>query len=67
MNMQYVHLSSDLNTAANVGKRHDSWPLIFEVQARQMHMDGAVFYHSGNDGTWMCEAVNPKYIRLLCL
>ena len=33
----------------------------------EMHRDGAVFYHSGNDGTWMCEAVNSKYIRLLCV
>ena len=65
MNRQYVHLSSDLDTAMRVGKRHDSKPVIFEVQARQMHKDGVVFYHSGNDGTWMCEAVNPKYIKLL--
>ena len=67
MNRQYVHLSSDLDTAVRVGKRHDSRPMIFEVQAGQMYRNGAVFYHSGNDGTWMCEAVNPKYIRLLCL
>ena len=67
MNRQYVHLSSDLDTAMKVGKRHDSKPVIFEVQAGQMYRDGVVFYHSGNDGTWMCEAVNPKYIRLLCL
>lgn len=65
MNRQYVHLSSDLDTAMLVGKRHDSKPVIFEVQARQMYKDGVVFYHSGNDGTWMCEAVNPKYIKLL--
>lgn len=65
MNRQYVHLSSDLDTAMRVGKRHDSKPVIFEVYARQMHKDGVVFYHSGNDGTWMCEAVNPKYIKLL--
>ena len=67
MNRQYVHLSSDLDTAMRVGKRHDSKPMIFEVQAGQMYRDGAVFYHSGNDGTWMCEAVNPKYIKLLCV
>ena len=67
MNRQYVHLSSDLDTAMRVGKRHDSKPVIFEVQTGQMYKDGAAFYHSGNDGTWMCEAVNPKYIRLLCL
>lgn len=67
MNRQYVHLSSDLDTAVRVGKRHDSQPVIFEVQAGQMHRDGVVFYHSGNDGTWMCEAVEPKYIRLPCL
>ena len=31
MNRQYVHLSSDLDTAVRVGKRHDSQPMIFEV------------------------------------
>lgn len=31
MNRQYVHLSSDLDTAMRVGKRHDSKPVIFEV------------------------------------
>ena len=67
MNRQYVHLSSDLDTAVRVGKRHDSRPVIFEVQAGQMYRNGAVFYHSGNDGTWMCETVNPKYIKLLCI
>ena len=63
MSRQYVHLSSDLGTATKVGKRHDAIPVILVVDAGMMAADGVMFYHSGNDGTWMCEAVAPKYIR----
>lgn len=63
MNRQYVHLSSDVQTARKVGLRHDSRPVILVVDARQMYADGWKFYHSGNDGTWMCEHVPKQYIK----
>lgn len=62
MNRQYVHLSSDVETALKVGLRHDRHPIILSVNAIKMYEDGLTFFHSGNDGTWMCEYVPVKYI-----
>ena len=62
MNRQYVHLSSDVEPAKKVGKRHDSKPIILTIDSKRMHSDGFRFFHSSNDGTWMCDAVPSKYI-----
>ena len=62
MGRQYVHLSRDIDTALKVGKRHDGTPVILKVNAKKMHADGCLFYHSANDGTWMCNEVPPRYI-----
>lgn len=62
MNRQYVHLSSDIATAMKVGERHDRNPVILTIDAAKMHADGMKFFHSVNDGTWMCENVPFRYI-----
>jgi len=62
MNRQYVHLSSDVATARKVGERHDRNPAILVIDAAKMHADGMKFFHSANDGTWMCEKVPFRYI-----
>ena len=62
MNRQYVHLSSDVATARKVGERHGKNPVILTVDAAKMHADGMKFFHSANDGTWMCENVPFRYI-----
>ena len=63
MNRQYVHLSSDKATAEKVALRHDKkHVIILTVNSGQMHKDGFKFFHSANDGTWMCESVPTKYI-----
>lgn len=63
MNRQYVHLSSDKATAEKVALRHDKKQvIILTVNSGQMHKDGYKFFHSANDGTWMCESVPLKYI-----
>ena len=67
MSRQYVHLSSDIETAVRVGKRHDSRPVILKINTKQMAADGFKFCHSGNDGTWMCERVPHKYICCISL
>lgn len=65
MNRQYVHLSEDIATAEKVGMRHDRNPVILAVDAAKMHSDGFKFFHSANDGTWMCEKVPIKYTFLI--
>lgn len=57
----YVHLSKDRETASNVGSRHGT-PYVLEIDAEQMHKDGVKFYVS-NNGVWMTEYVDRKYIK----
>ena len=59
MSRQYVHLSSDFQTAIEVGRRHGS-PVVLTIYAEAMAQDGVIFYRSEN-GVWLCEHVAPKY------
>lgn len=63
MSRQYVHLSSDIETAIKVGKRHGS-PRIFQVNSQQMYKNGYHFYLSDNH-VWLTDHVPPEYIQLL--
>ena len=57
----YVHLSGDVDTAVNVGKRHGK-PVIYEVSSGKMHRDGIVFYRSAN-GVWLTKSVPVEYLK----
>ena len=59
----YVHLSRDLETAVNVGKRHGK-PVVYQVKAGQMRRDGYKFYLSKN-GVWLVKQVPAKYLRMV--
>lgn len=59
-NRQYVHLSSDIETATIVGKRHGQL-IIFKVNSEQMHKDGFQFYLSDNK-VWLTDYVPIKYL-----
>ncbi len=56
----HVHLSSDIETAIAVGRRHGK-PIVFDVDSTQMHADGLKFYQSEN-GVWLTENVPAKYL-----
>lgn len=60
---QHVHLSSDIETAINVGSRH-GYPKVFEVNAEQMNKAGIEFYLSENN-VWLTNFVDKKYIRVI--
>lgn len=62
MERLYVHLSTDVETATNVGKRHGT-PVIFQVNAEQMQKDGYDFFQSVN-GVWLIKEVPVKYLEL---
>ena len=62
MSRQYVHLSSDFQTAIEVGRRHGS-PVVLTINAEAMAQDGVIFYRSEN-GVWLCEHVAPKYFSI---
>ena len=59
----YVHLSPDQETAEKVGRRHGE-PVIYLVDAGQMHRDGYLFYLSAN-GVWLTKAVPATYLKRL--
>lgn len=62
MNRQHVHLSVDMVTAMEVGKRQGK-PRIFMVAASDMASAGHEFWISSN-GVWLCESVSKEFIYL---
>lgn len=62
-NRAYVHLSKDIQTAINVGKRHGKNVIVFEVDGNQMKRDGYKIYESLN-GVILTKEVPPKYLKL---
>lgn len=57
---QHVHLSADIQTARQVGKRHGP-VAILQVRAADLAQTGQAFYLSAN-GVWLTEAVPVKYL-----
>lgn len=61
MNRDYVHLSSNYDTAIEVGKRHGN-PTVLTINSQKMHKEGAEFYLSTNR-VWLTEFVPINYIK----
>jgi putative RNA 2'-phosphotransferase len=59
MSRQYVHLSSDIETAKLVGKRHGNVKIII-IDAIKMFKDGYKFYIADN-GVILTDIVPTKY------
>ena len=64
MGRQYVHLSTDILTALEVGRRRDRDPVIFEVAAKSCHDNGIRFFHVG-ETIWTSEAIPPRYLKMI--
>lgn len=61
----YVHLSTDYNTALNVGSRHGK-AVVFKVDTAEMISDGHKFYFSVNK-VWLTEIVPAEYLELIAI
>lgn len=61
MGRKYVHLSRDIETAVNVGKRHGK-PVVLKVDTKKMTEDGMKFYLSEN-GVWNTVMVPADYLE----
>ena len=61
MSRQYVHLSKDIDTAMEVGKRRDLEPAILKIDTQKAIDEGVKFY-IGNEKVWLADYINPKYI-----
>ncbi len=57
----YVHLSGDVETATNVGRRHGRL-VLYKVNSGRMNKDGYIFYRSVN-GVWLTKAVPVEYLE----
>lgn len=60
MQRHHVHLSADVPTARNVGRRRGA-PVILRVDARAMREAGHVFLRTPND-VWLTETVPSTFI-----
>jgi len=61
-NRNYVHLSSNIETATKVGSRHGEI-IILIVDSKRMHEDGHKFYISKNN-VWLVDQVPKEYITV---
>lgn len=57
---QYVHLSSQVETATDVGQRHGK-PIVLRIDAGAMHNQGYQFYRADN-GVWLTERVPGEFL-----
>lgn len=62
MSRLYVHLSKDVETAREVGKRHGK-PVVLKISSGKMYRDGNKFYCSAN-GVWLTDKVEAKYFTI---
>lgn len=58
----HVHLSADVATALQVGKRHGE-PVVLQINAADMHWDGFQFFLSENK-VWLTAHVPVQYIAM---
>ena len=59
----YVHLSSNIENAINVGRRHGN-PVVYKIATEDMQADGYKFYKA-ESGVWLTKEVPLKYITKL--
>lgn len=59
----YVHLSKDVETAKNVGRRHGK-EVVYIIAAHEMYQDGYKFYLSVN-GVWLAKGVPLQYMQTI--
>jgi putative RNA 2'-phosphotransferase len=62
MRRQYVHLSSDLETALRVGRRKSSNPDVLRVRSGEAYLDGVLFY-PGSARIWLADEVPERFIE----
>lgn len=60
MKRHYVHLSSNVETASNVGERHGEL-FMYTVDAKRMVENGHTFYLSANN-VWLVDCVPREYL-----
>lgn len=62
MGRQYVHLSSDIPTARQVGLRRDHHPAILTIDTAAAQKAGVHFY-IGNQDVWLAPTIPPEFLH----
>jgi len=62
MKRQYVHLSTKIEQAVLVGKRHSSKPVVLVVRAREAWQAGVKF-HQPQARLYLASAIPPQFIQ----
>lgn len=60
-----VHLSKDIETAINVGKRHGK-PVVLIIDSKRMYEDSIKFRLSENK-VWLTDYVDPRYFKKILM
>ncbi|MFO8017301.1 MAG: RNA 2'-phosphotransferase [Promethearchaeia archaeon] len=60
-NRQYVHLSKNLKTGINVGKRRTDTPVILKIKVQEAKDEGIIFYRSGD--IYLANYIPPKFLE----
>lgn len=63
MGRQLVHLSADVQTAVQVGRRHGGDVVVFRVDAARAAGNGVSFFR-GNGSTWLANRIPPDYLEI---
>ncbi|MGQ9716653.1 MAG: RNA 2'-phosphotransferase [Anaerolineae bacterium] len=62
MRRQYVHFSTDPETAARVGARHAPYPVILTVRAAEAAAAGIPFYKA-DESVYLAKTVPPEFLE----
>jgi putative RNA 2'-phosphotransferase len=62
MSRQYVHLSVDLSTAEQVGRRKSKMPAILRVKAGDAYKRGVAFY-CANSLVWLADIIPAEFVE----
>jgi putative RNA 2'-phosphotransferase len=61
MGRQYVHMSADVETAVQVGRRKSRSPVLLRVRAAEAHARGVPFWR-GNEKVWLADVVPAEFL-----
>jgi putative RNA 2'-phosphotransferase len=63
MGRHFVHLSCNITTARQVGRRKSNKSTTLLIKAKEAYKDGIIFY-IGNDEVWLTDYIPPMYIQV---
>ncbi|HDS01212.1 MAG TPA: RNA 2'-phosphotransferase [candidate division Zixibacteria bacterium] len=63
MRRQYVHLSTNIEDARNVGRRHSQNVAVLKIRAEDAHKSGITFFRESN--TYLTKEIPVEFIEMM--